>query len=108
VVIDALLKDVGWNLTDGRSVRYEAPLGDGSWADDVLCDRLRLLPGGHRGQEGVHRPVEAQGPALAYAEQLGAPFIFLSNGGQLSNKTMSAGKARWVTRRIGHDSAAGE
>lgn len=39
VVIDELLKDVGWNLTDGHSVRYEYPLPDGTRADYVLCDR---------------------------------------------------------------------
>jgi type I restriction enzyme, R subunit len=39
VVIDALLKDVGWDLTDGRSVRFEYRLPDGTRADYVLCDR---------------------------------------------------------------------
>ena len=32
VVIDALLADVGWNLTDGRTVRYEYVLPDGIFA----------------------------------------------------------------------------
>ena len=36
VVIDAHLKDVGWNLTDGQSVRYEYQLPDGSFSDSVL------------------------------------------------------------------------
>jgi type I restriction enzyme R subunit len=39
VKIDAQLKDAGWNLTDGRSVRYEYPLDDRTRADYVLCDR---------------------------------------------------------------------
>ncbi len=39
VVIDAQLKDVGWNLTDGQSVRYEYQLPDGTFADYVLSDR---------------------------------------------------------------------
>lgn len=39
VIIDALLKDVGWDLTDGHSVRYEDRLSDGTRADYVLCDR---------------------------------------------------------------------
>ena len=38
VVIDAQLKDVGWDLTDGHSVRYEYQLPDGTLADYVLCD----------------------------------------------------------------------
>ena len=33
VRIDAQLKDVGWNLTDGISVRLEHTLSDGSRAD---------------------------------------------------------------------------
>lgn len=37
--IDALLKDVGWNLSDGRSVRFEYVLPDSTRADYVLCDR---------------------------------------------------------------------
>jgi hypothetical protein len=39
VKIDAQLYDVGWNVTDGRSVRYEYPLDDRTRADYVLCDR---------------------------------------------------------------------
>ena len=30
VVIDAQLNDVGWDLTDGQSVRYEYQLPDGT------------------------------------------------------------------------------
>ena len=39
VNIDSHLKDAGWNLTDGQSVRYEYTLPDGTRADYVLCDR---------------------------------------------------------------------
>ena len=39
VKIDALLKDAGWNLTDGVSVLFEHTLRDGSRADYALCDR---------------------------------------------------------------------
>jgi type I restriction enzyme, R subunit len=39
VVIDAQLRDAKWNLTDGRSVRYEYVLSDGTKADYVLGDR---------------------------------------------------------------------
>ena len=39
VKIDALLKDAGWNLTDGSSVLFEHALPDGTQADFVLCDR---------------------------------------------------------------------
>ncbi len=39
VQIDGQLADVGWDLTDGRSVRYEYMLPDGTRADYVLSDR---------------------------------------------------------------------
>ena len=39
VVIDAQLRDVGWDLTDDTSVRYEYQLPDGTFADYLLCDR---------------------------------------------------------------------
>ena len=39
VKIDALLKDAGWNLTDGSSVMFEYVLPDGTQADYALCDR---------------------------------------------------------------------
>jgi type I restriction enzyme R subunit len=39
VVIDAQLKDQGWNVHDQNSVRYEYVLADRSRADYVLCDR---------------------------------------------------------------------
>ncbi|MEE8429187.1 MAG: hypothetical protein V3S33_06765 [Gammaproteobacteria bacterium] len=37
-MIDAQLKDVVWNLTDGQSVRYEYQLPDGTFTDYVLSD----------------------------------------------------------------------
>ena len=39
VRIGALLKEAGWDLTDGTRVLFEHALGDGSRADYVLCDR---------------------------------------------------------------------
>jgi len=39
VVIDAQLKDARWNLTHGRSARFEYVLPDATQADYVLCDR---------------------------------------------------------------------
>ena len=34
--IDAQLTDVGWNLTDGRSVHFEYTLGDGKMRPTAL------------------------------------------------------------------------
>jgi len=39
IKIDQLLKDTGWRLTDGLSVRYECPLNGGGRADYALFDR---------------------------------------------------------------------
>lgn len=38
-LIDAQLKDQGWNISDGISVRYEYTLADGDRADYLLCGR---------------------------------------------------------------------
>jgi len=68
VVIDAQLKDVGWDLTDGQSVRYEYQLPDGTFADYVLSDRHgRAVVEAKRAATNLQEAVE-QG--RAYAEQL--------------------------------------
>lgn len=79
VKIDQLLKDADWNLSDGRSVRFEYPFDDGK-ADYALFDRqghaLAVL---EAKSTSVNLSAgEAQG--LRYADRLDVPFIFLSNG----------------------------
>jgi type I restriction enzyme R subunit len=37
VKIDAQLQDVGWAISDGKSVRFEYVLSDKTKADYVLC-----------------------------------------------------------------------
>lgn len=83
VKIDQLLKDADWNLTDGRSVRYEYPLDDGGKADYALFDRQgRALAVLEAKSTSVNLTAgEAQGHR--YADQLGVPFIFLSNGEEI-------------------------
>jgi type I restriction enzyme R subunit len=80
VKIDQLLKDAGWSLTDGRSVRFEYPLEDGGKADYALFDRQgRALAVLEAKSTSVNLSAgEAQGGR--YTDQLGVPFIFLSNG----------------------------
>lgn len=60
VKIDALLKDAGWELTDGTSVLFEYTLPDGTRSDYVLCDRagrpMAALEAKHAGID----PVAAQ------------------------------------------------
>ena len=80
VKIDALLKDAGWNVTDGTSVLFEHTLPDGSRSDYVLCDRagrpMAALEAKHAGID----PLAAQDQGRHYAAQLDVPFVFLSNG----------------------------
>lgn len=80
VKIDQLLRDAGWTLTDGHSVRFEYPLDDDGQADYALFDRLgRALAVLEAKSTSVNLSAgEAQG--LRYADQLDVPFIFLSNG----------------------------
>ena len=83
VKIDQLLKDTGWRLTDGLSVRYEYGLDDGGKADYALFDRqgraLAVLEAKSTSVDLTSG--EAQG--LRYANQLAVPFIFLSNGEEI-------------------------
>ncbi len=80
VKIDAQLQDVGWSLSDGKSVRYEYALPDKTKADYVLCNRHGHSLAVVEAKKASINPVEAEGQALAYAKQLGIPFIFLANG----------------------------
>jgi type I site-specific restriction endonuclease len=83
VKIDQLLRDTDWKLTDGRSVRFEYPLNDGGKADYALFDRQgRALAVLEAKSTSVNLSAgEAQG--RRYADQLGVPFIFLSNGDEV-------------------------
>lgn len=83
VKIDQLLKDAEWKLTDGRSVRFECPLPDGGKADYALFDRQgRAVAVFEAKSTSVSLSAgEAQGQR--YADQLGVPFIFLSNGEEI-------------------------
>ena len=80
VKIDALLKDVGWNLTDGVSVLVEHALPDGTQSDYVLCDRSGRPMAALEAKRASINPVEARRQGCHYAEQLDVPFVFLSNG----------------------------
>lgn len=83
VVIDALLKDAGWTLTDGQAVLFEHPMPDGGRADYLLCDRngrgLAVL----EAKRTSTSPAAGEAQARRYARQLGVSFIFLSNGTEI-------------------------
>jgi len=84
VVIDAQLKDVGWNLTDGQSVRYEYQLPDGTFADYVLSDRHGRAMAVVEAKRAATNLQEAAVQGRAYAEQLDdVPYVFLANGEEI-------------------------
>ena len=91
VRIDALLKDAGWNLTDGVSVLFEHALPDGTQADYALCDRSGRPMAVIEAKRASIDPIAAQDQGHHYAEQLGVPFVFLSNGEEV----------RFLDREIG-------
>jgi type I restriction enzyme R subunit len=53
VIIDSPLRDAKWNLTDGRSVRYEYVLPDGTQADYTLADRRGRAIAGEAAIESI-------------------------------------------------------
>jgi type I restriction enzyme, R subunit len=83
VRIDALLKDQGWAVGDANAVRFEYVLPDGTRADYVLCDRNGRSLAVIEAKKSAINPADAAGQARAYAEQLGVPFIFLTNGEEI-------------------------
>ena len=83
VRIDALLRDAGWNLTDGSSVLFEHALPDGTQADYVLCDRQGRPMAALEAKRASIDPVAAQDQGRHYAAQFGVPFVFLSNGDEV-------------------------
>jgi type I restriction enzyme, R subunit len=83
VVIDAQLGDAGWNLTDGRSARFEVMVPDGTKADYVLGDRNGRALAVIEAKRMAIDPLGAEKQARDYATQLGIPFVFLANGTEI-------------------------
>ena len=106
VKIDALLKDVGWELTDGRSVRFEYTLPDGTKADYVLCDRHGRAHGGDRSQARVDRSAAGgrAGQRLRHASSRcrssSSPTVRRSGSGSISARRIRTRSRRSSLRRI--------
>lgn len=79
VIIDAQLKDQGWNTGDHNSVRFEYVLSAGR-ADYVLCDRHGRTLAVIEAKRFSISPGDATEQAKAYAQELNVPYIFLANG----------------------------
>lgn len=80
VKIDALLAAQGWDTLDTNAVRFEVQLPDGTRADYVLCDRHGRSLAVIEAKRYPISPGDAAAQAKAYAQQLGVPYAFLSNG----------------------------
>lgn len=83
VKIDALLAAQGWNIQDTNAVRYEVVMPDGTRADYVLCDRHGRSLAVIEAKRFSVNPGDAAEQAKAYAQQLGVPYVFLSNGSEV-------------------------
>ncbi len=78
VLIDDELRYSGWNLLDSAQVKYEVH-GQAGRADYVLLDShgpLCVL----EAKNPDKNPYDAKEQARAYADELNAPFVILSNG----------------------------
>jgi len=80
VKIDAMLKDVGWQIDDRITVRFEYVLSDGTKADYVLCNRHGHPIAVLEAKRTSKSPLEGERQGRGYAEKLGVPFVFLCNG----------------------------
>ncbi len=83
VVIDAQLRDASWDILDGRSVRFEVTLPDGTQADYVLGDRNGRALAVIEAKRMAIDPLGAQRQATDYAKQIGVPLVFLANGREI-------------------------
>lgn len=80
IIIDELLRQAGWDPTDKSQVLTEHSSSSAGRADYVLLDSPgRPLAVIEAKREGID-PYTAKQQVLPYAKELGAPFIFLTNG----------------------------
>ena len=79
MVIDQLLRDADWEITDKSQVSTEEPLADGR--ADYLLKNTRTQPlAVIEAKRFSIDPYSAKEQAREYAESLSAPFVILSNG----------------------------
>jgi len=79
IVIDQLLREAGWDITNKAQVSTEEPAADGR--ADYLLKNSRTQPiAVIEAKRFAVDPYSAKEQAKAYAVSLGVPFVFLSNG----------------------------
>jgi type I restriction enzyme R subunit len=80
IIIDEWLRAAGWDPTDKSQVLTSQSISGVGQADYVLRSQRGLpLAVVEAKREAIH-PYTAKQQALPYAKEIGAPFIFLSNG----------------------------
>lgn len=86
------MKDADWPLSDGRSVRFKYLLDDGGKADYALFDRQDRALAVVEAKSTIVNPSTGEAQGVRYADQLGVPLIFLSNGEEVwfRDKTQDA------------------
>ena len=90
VKIDAQLKDAGWTVADGRSIRFEVPLADGTRADYVLCDEQGRPLAVLEAKRASASLGAAEPQAVAYARALGLDLVFRANGEQVRFRDLAS------------------
>lgn len=107
VNIGKFLKDADWPLSDGHSVRFEYPLDDGGKADYVLFKRQGRAQAALKAKRTSVNLSIGEAEGQRYADLLGVPFIFLSNGEEVwfYDKTHDA-HLRRVDTVFSHDHLA--
>jgi type I restriction enzyme R subunit len=79
MLIDKLLEQAGWRITDKAQVSTEEPTADGR-ADYLLKDTRSRPLAVLEAKRFTIDPYTAKEQAKAYAQSLNAPFVILSNG----------------------------
>ena len=80
ILIDDLLRQADWNPADKTQVLTEHSVSGAGRADYVLLDQNGRPLAVVEAKRSAIQPYVAKQQALPYAKQLGAPFIFLTNG----------------------------
>ena len=93
IVIDKLLENAGWEITNKAQVSTEEPSTDGR-ADYLLKDSRSRPLAVVEAKRFVLDPYSAKEQACAYAKSLNAPFVILSNGQEHYFWDYSDGDAR--------------
>ena len=96
IVIDRLLREAGWDIENPAQVSAEEPAADGR-ADYLLKNQRTQPLCVLEAKRFSTDPYAAKAQAKAYASELAAPFIILSNGREHYFWELDTGDARPVT-----------